>query len=207
MHITTGPLVDVPPVANAVATQPAPSAPAAQAEDTMVFHGSLEPTIGVELELQILDHDTGDLAPGAVPLLKACAQEGVDGVVAELMQSMIEVKTGICGSVAQVRDELLPRLRKATNIASSLGYALVTSATHPFHRPSGSVVFPGERYERIVDRLAWLTYQRVVFGLHVHIGVPSGDKAIGVINQLVQYLPHLLAMSADRKSTRLNSSH
>ncbi len=59
-----------------------------------------------------------------------------------------------------------------------------------------STVFPAERYERIFDRLAWLTYQRVVFGLHVHIGMPNGDMAIGAINLMVPYLPHLIALSA-----------
>src|SRR5262245_56052023 len=166
------------------------------ANDDLTFKSSHYPSLGVELELQILDRESGDLASGAVPLLKACAQEKLEGVAAELMQSMFEVKTGICGNVKEVRDVLLPRLQKASNIASSLGYDLAMAGTHPFHRTSGSAVFPGERYERIADRLAWLTYQRVVFGLHVHVGVPSGDQAIGVINQLVQYLPHLLAVSA-----------
>ncbi|MBY0526191.1 MAG: YbdK family carboxylate-amine ligase [Gemmataceae bacterium] len=146
--------------------------------------------------LQILDRETGDLVPGAVPLLKACAQEGIREVTAELMQSMIEIKTGVCQNVTEVRDQLLPALRKVRNIAGSLGYDLAMSGTHPFHRTSNSVVYPAERYERIMDRLAWLTYQRVVFGLHVHVGVPGGDQALGAINQLVQYLPHLLALSA-----------
>jgi carboxylate-amine ligase len=59
------------------------------------------------------------------------------------------------------------------------------------------VVFPHERYERILERLAWLAYQRVVFGLHVHVGVPSGDEAVGVMTLLTPYLPHLLALSAN----------
>ena len=119
------------------------------------------------------------------------------GVSAELMQSMIEVKTGICGNVAEVKQELLPSLRRVHNIASSLGYNLAMLGTHPFHRTNTSVVYPDERYERIQDRLAWLTYQRVVFGLHIHVGVPSGDLAMGVINLLVQKLPHLLALSGN----------
>jgi carboxylate-amine ligase len=151
----------------------------------------------VELELQILDRETGDLAPGSVPILQACAQEGVPGVSAELMQSMLEVKTDVCKDVQQVRDELYPSLRRVRNIASSLGYELALGGTHPFHRPSTSAVFPAERYERIRDRLAWLIYQRVVFGVHVHVGVPSGEMALGAISMLVQYLPHLLAVSAN----------
>jgi carboxylate-amine ligase len=180
------------------------SAPAAQSPETpakladeLAFRPSAETTVGVELELQILDRDTGDLAPGAVPILKECAAEGLDGVSAELMQSMIEVKTGVCRNVGEVHAQLVPALRRVRNIAGSLGFDLAMAGTHPFHRTNRSVVFPDERYERIVDRLAWLAYQRVVFGLHVHVGVPSGDLAIGVTSMLVQYLPHLLALSAN----------
>src|SRR5262249_15215538 len=116
---------------------------------------------------------------------------------AELMQSMIEIKTGVCATAAAAREELLPALRRLSHIANSLGYDLAMAATHPFHRPHTSAVFPDERYERIMDRLAWLAYQRVLFGLHIHVGVPSGDLAIAITNLLVQYLPHLLALSAN----------
>jgi carboxylate-amine ligase len=153
--------------------------------------------VGFELELQIIDPQTGDLAPGSVRILKACQEEGLPGITAELMQSMIEVKTGVHRTVREARDELLPLLRRVRNVASSLGYDLALGGTHPFNRGLAGVVFPAERYERIQERLAWLTYQRVVFGLHVHVGVPDGDIAVGVINMLVGYLPHLLAVSAN----------
>ena len=169
---------------------------AAPKSDEMSFHASAEPSMGVEIELQILDRDSGDLSPGAVRILKACEEDKVEGTSAELMQSMIEVKTGVCKTVDEARDQLFTRIRRVRNIASSLGFELAMGGTHPFHRTSTSTVYPGERYERITERLAWLTYQRVMFGLHVHIGVPSGDMAIGVINLLVQYVPHLIAASA-----------
>ncbi len=178
----------------------APRRPAATTASTpredLTFHPSPEVSLGVELELQILDRESGDLSPGAVPLLQRCEADGLSNVTAELMQSMIEVKTGVCDDVRDVQQQLLPTLRRLRIIASSLGYDLAMGGTHPFHRTSLSAVFPAERYERIMDRLVWLTYQRVVFGLHVHVGVPSGDRALGVINILVQYLPHLLALSA-----------
>jgi carboxylate-amine ligase len=113
------------------------------------------------------------------------------------MQSMIEVKTGVCHDTREVRNQLVPLMRRVRHIAASMGYELAMAGTHPFHRATGSAVFPDERYERIMDRLAWMIHQRVVFGLHVHVGMPSGDMAIGVINMLVQYLPHLLALSAN----------
>jgi carboxylate-amine ligase len=171
------------------------TAPSSKHEE-MAFHPSPDSAMGVEIELQILDRDSGDLAPGAVRILKACEQDKVEGVTAELMQSMIEVRTGICKTVDEARDQLFARIRRVRNIASSLGFELSMGGTHPFHRTGTSTVFPAERYERISDRLAWLTYQRVMFGLHVHVGVPSGDMAIGAINLLMQYVPHLIAASA-----------
>jgi len=164
--------------------------------DVLAFKSSPETTVGVELELQIIDRESGDLAPGAVRLLKACEEESLPGVTAELMQSMIEVKTGICHNVREVQRELLPVLQRLRNIAASHGYGLAGGGTHPFHRTVNSVVSPEQRYERIQNRLAWLMYQRVVFGLHVHVGVRSGDMAMAITSQMVQYLPHLLAVSA-----------
>lgn len=183
--------MDQQPVSVAEVAQPA------KAREELTFTPSPEPLLGVELELQILDRDTGDLAPGAVRILKTCAEQSVEGVTAELMQSMLEVKTSVCNNVTEVRQQLLPILRRVRHIASAHGYDLAFAGTHPFHRTSSSVVFPAERYEKIMDRLAWLAYQRVVFGLHVHVGVPNGELALGAINFLVQYLPHLLALSSN----------
>lgn len=182
---------------NEVSPTTAPPALQPAKADELAFQGSTDATLGVEMELQILDRETGELAPGAVRILKACADEKVEGVAAELMQSMFEVKTGICKDVQEAHDQLTTRLRKVRIIASSLGYELAMGGTHPFHRASASAVFPAERYERIMERLAWLTYQRIVFGLHVHVGVPNGDTALASTNILVQYLPHLLALSAN----------
>jgi glutamate---cysteine ligase / carboxylate-amine ligase len=167
--------------------------------DELTFHASPEATLGVELELMVLDRETGDLVSGAVGILKRCAEEASvrDFVSAELMQSMIEVKSSLCHNVREVEAGLVPVLKRVRNIARSMGYDLAMSGTHPFHRTSNNAVSPSERYDRIYDRLAYMIHQRVVFGLHVHVGVPSGDMAIGVINVLVQHLPHLLAISAN----------
>jgi glutamate---cysteine ligase / carboxylate-amine ligase len=164
--------------------------------EDLQFRPSSENSVGIELELQILDRNTGDLCPGAVRLLAACAEEGLEDVSAEFMQSQLEVKTGVCSNVAELRATLFPLLRRARIMANSLGYDLALGGTHPFNRAANNAVFPAERYQRIHDQTAWLTYQGLVFGLHVHVGVKGGDMAIGVMNTLVQYLPHLLALSA-----------
>jgi carboxylate-amine ligase len=161
------------------------------------FRSSPQPTIGVELELQVLDRDTRDLVPGGLRILQACDQQRLENISGEFLLSMVEVKSEVCQDVAGLRRDLAPRLRRLRNIASSLGYDLAWGGTHPFTRPCMSAFSPGDRYDRIRRHHGWLAYQEAVFGLHVHVGVPDGDAAIGVANLVVPYLPHLLALSAN----------
>jgi carboxylate-amine ligase len=160
------------------------------------FNACSEPTLGAEIELQVIDPETMDLAPGALRILRACEEHGVDGVTGEFLLSMLEVKSDVCASVSELRANLFDRLTRVRNAAMSVGYDLAMGGTHPFARPSMAAVSPGERYERIERMQGWLAYQEAVFGLHIHVGVPSGDAAIGVTNEVVEYLPHLLSLSA-----------
>ena len=165
--------------------------------DALSFQSSPTTSIGIELEIQILDHETGDLVPGAVPMLNLCKQQSIAGVSSEFMQSMIEIKTGVCANVGELSQQIHPLARRVRTLATSLGYDLALSGTHPFGRASANAIFPSERYERIRERLGWVAANELIFGLHVHVGVPNGDVAIGLMNALVQYLPHLLALSAN----------
>lgn len=167
------------------------------APETLPFKGSPETTLGVELELQIIDRDSGELVPGAGRLLEASEEEHLNNVVGEFLLSMIEVKTDICRNVSEVRDTLFPTLRRVKTLAAALGYDLALGATHPFSRASMGAVSPDPRYQKIRKRQGWLAYQEAIFGLHVHVGVPDGESAMGLINLLTPYLPHLLALSAN----------
>ena len=162
-----------------------------------LVHRTEAPTLGVELELPIIDRETGRLVPASRQLLRASAEESLPGIDAEVMQSMIEVKTGVCGDVVQVRHELLSRLRRLNEMAEGLGCGLALSGTHPFSRAERGWVFPAERYRRFARKAAGFVAQSQVFGLHVHVGVGSGDRVIGIMNLLVPYLPHLIALSAN----------
>ncbi len=165
--------------------------------ESLTFQPSAIGTVGVELELQVLDRETGNLAPGADRILDACAEEGIEGVTGEFLLSMLEVKTGVCQNVSEVAATLPPLLYRVNNITRSLGVELAVAGTHPFARPSASAISPGERYQHIRHRQGWLAYQENVFGLHVHVGVPGGEEAIGLIGLLTPNLPHLLALSAN----------
>lgn len=160
------------------------------------FLGSPKPTIGVEMELQLIDPGTRDLTPGSIPLLDLCQKRGVQRVKAEITQAMIEIDTEISQDVKECQAHLEKRLTQVRTVAKEMGLLVGSSGTHPFQRWTERKIFPSERYRYLLDKFQWLTRRLTVYGLHVHVGVESGEKAIAISNAAIRYLPHLLALSA-----------
>lgn len=161
------------------------------------FIGSLKPTIGVEIELQILDPESLDLTPKAELLLEKCQSLGLERVKAEIHQSMLEVDSEISDDVKQCQEFLSTRIQQLNLTANELGLQLAVSGTHPFQRWSDRLISNHDRYQNLHQKYQWLVRRMNVYGLHVHIGVESGEQALKISNALVRYLPHLLALSAN----------
>src|SRR4051812_15952164 len=156
--------------------EPRGDSAAGSGDPEFTFNPSPGVTLGVELELQVVERGTGELVPGALRILDACAEEGLANVDGEFLLSMLEVKTGICADVSDVREQLFPLLRNVRNIAGTTGYELVVGGTHPSSRPNASAISPQERYQRIPKRQGWVAYHEAIFGLHVHVGVRGADE-------------------------------
>ncbi|MFQ6114594.1 MAG: glutamate--cysteine ligase, partial [bacterium] len=129
----------------------------------------------------------------------------------ELIQSTIELNTDICSNIAAVRMDLTERVTDLIKLCDELGYELACAGTHPFAQWAVQDITPKERYHMLVDRCQWPARRLMIFGLHVHVGVPSGEKAIAIFNSLTTFLPHLLALSAsspffDQNDTGLAST-
>ncbi len=158
------------------------------------FNGSPNPTLGVELELQILDPETKNLVSGAQQILERV--DGDDHIKPELIQSTIELNTDVCANIAAVRTDLTERLQSLQAVCDELGYELASVGTHPFSKWGEQEITPKDRYHRLIDRCQWPARRLMIFGLHVHVGVPSGEQAIAIFNALSTFIPHLLSLSA-----------
>ena len=55
---------------------------------------------------------------------------------------------------------------------------------------------PIQRYAELLENLQWLARRIQTFGVHVHVGIRDGCKAIPIVNALAGYLPHFLALTA-----------
>lgn len=165
-----------------------------QATNEIDFRSNGVLTLGVEVELQLIDRSSLDLTPRAAELLKACARS--DKIKPEFYLSTVEVNTGICHDVQAVARDLLGSYEVLVPEAERLGIALATTGAHPVARYSDCIISPTERYQELIDRNQWLTRRMTVYGLHVHIGMESGDDCIRYNNFFMYFLPHLLALSA-----------
>ncbi len=166
----------------------------ADAPARIPFHGSPAPTLGVEIEIQILDPQTCNLKQGSTLILDRVGDH--PKIKQELTQSTVEVITGICTDVAETTADLRASMRELYALGDELGLAFASAGTHPFGQWRDQKIYPNARYQALVDKIQWPARRLLIYGLHVHVGVGSGEKAIAVMNALSTYLPHLLALSA-----------
>lgn len=155
------------------------------------------PTLGVEVELQLVDDRTMELKSAVADVLADVPDRLRDSVKPEFMQCYVEINTGVCRTVDDVGADLARKVREVERAAARHGVRLFWAATHPFSRWRDQAITPDDRYYKLADLLRETVVRPVTFGLHVHVGVESGDKAVRVIDRLERYLPALLALSAN----------
>lgn len=165
--------------------------------ENFVFNSNSEPTLGVELELALVDGETMALASAISQVLARVPERYADNIKQELMQSYVEINTGICHTVDEAERDLSEKLAALEEITDALGLRLYWSGTHPFSHWRDQLVSPSDRYHRLVDMLQDMARQLICFGLHVHVGVDSGDKAVMICDRIMRHLPTLLALSSN----------
>lgn len=160
------------------------------------FQSNKKPTIGVEVELGLVDLQSMNLSSSFDALADRLPDRGGGRFKPEIIQSVVEINTDVCDSVREIENELRGRLGVVEAAADSLGLTLWWGGLHPFARCSEQHVTRDDRYERLVDQLQILARRMVTFGLHVHVGVDSGDKAVMICDRILRHLPTLLALSS-----------
>jgi carboxylate-amine ligase len=157
-------------------------------------------TIGVEWELQLVDTSTRMLRQDAREVLAALpglTEEGEHPKIRhELMQSTVEVVTGICSTVSEIKDDLSATISQLERITGRRGTMLACAGTHPVSDWRDAKMAPIQRYAELVEQMQWLARRIQTFGVHVHVGIRDGSKAIPIVNALAAYLPHFLALTA-----------
>ena len=154
-------------------------------------------TIGVELEMQIVNTHDYDLTKAASDLMPLVADAEMPGEIKpEITESMIELSTGICTGF----DDAIAQLRQARDVlvggADRLNVGLCGGGTHPFQRWHERQIYDTPRFQYMSELYGYLAKQFTVFGQHVHVGCPNADDALYLLHCLSRYIPHFIALSA-----------
>jgi glutamate---cysteine ligase / carboxylate-amine ligase len=161
------------------------------------FQHSEALSLGVELELQLVNTHDYDLAPYSDEMLRLMARYSLPGsVVPEMTSSMIEVSTGVCGSPSQVLSELSEIRDALVKCADKLNIAVVGGGTHPFQQWHERRIYDKPRFRELSELYGYLSKQFTIFGQHVHVGCPDADSALLMLHRMSRYIPHFIALSA-----------
>lgn len=151
-------------------------------------------TIGIEEEFQIVDAH-GQLKSHIAALLKVASPRLGEQVKAEMMQSVVEVGTKICRDVSEAREEIVHLRGTLAALLRPAGLRLASAGTHPFSHWQEQEITEHERYKLLEEELQDVIRELLIFGLHVHVGIPDRERRIEVMNEARYFLPHLLAIS------------
>jgi glutamate---cysteine ligase / carboxylate-amine ligase len=154
-------------------------------------------TMGVELELQLVNPTDFDLTASAPDLLFALSRKPFPGdVKPEITESMIEISTDVHTRYQELLQQLR-RIRDALVAAGDrLNVAICGGGTHPFQRWFDQKIFSRPRFKELSSLYGYLAKHFTVFGQHVHIGCRSADEALYLLHSLNRYVPHFIALSA-----------
>ncbi len=163
---------------------------------TLDFHRNLKPSLGIEIELGLVDGRTMALSSSFADLAERLQANDNSDYKPELMQCVLEIVTGVCDTVDDAEVDLQEKISQVEAAADQLDLRLWWGATHPFSPWREQKVTPDERYHQLVELLQELARRLVTFGLHVHVGVDSGDKAVMICDRILRHLPTLQALSS-----------
>jgi len=154
-------------------------------------------TLGIEEEFAIVDPVTRELRSHIQEILEGGKVTLKEQVKPEMHQSVVELGTEICQSIGDARSHVVELRSKLASLAAQSGLKIASAGTHPFSHWHDQLITEGERYKEIVQDMQLLARANLIFGLHVHVGIPSRDTAIHVMNQARYFLPHIYALSVN----------
>ncbi|MFD0926051.1 glutamate--cysteine ligase [Williamsia deligens] len=164
------------------------------------FVGSPAPTIGVEWEFALVDKTTGELSNSAADLFEKVVAHGdptlEQRVHRELLRNTVELVTGVCATTGDAVADLRSTLRVVSGMADEIGVDLFGAGTHPYGEWSTQQLTDAPRYAELIERTQWWGRQMLIWGVHVHVGIDRQEKVLPIVNALLAFYPHLLALSA-----------
>ena len=154
-------------------------------------------TIGIEEEYQIIDAHTRDLVSHVSKIIEGGKTVLSENLKHEMHESVVEMETGICENIKQAKEELTTLRKHLVKTAHEQGLRVSGGGTHPFSHWKNNFITKDERYDKIVNDMGDVARSNLIFGLHVHVGIPDREEGVRIQNVLRYFLPHIYALSTN----------
>ncbi len=154
-------------------------------------------TLGIELEMQIVNPPTYDLSQDSSLLIKDLkGRISAGDVKHDITESMLEIATDVCKDVEEASTQLKDLRHRVLQTANKHHRAICGGGTHPWQKWQRQEVCQNERYNRTLEQFGYLMKQATVFGQHVHVGCKNEEEAIYLLHGLSRFVPHFIALAA-----------
>lgn len=163
---------------------------------SLIFSGSPDHTLGVELEILLLDPETKAYNPKVIEVLEQCQTEGISRIKCELHLALIEINTRKTTSFQEMAQRLRTKASKLRAITDKMNIELLMTGAHPSSMWHDNILFPDPRYYVIIDKLQWTARRVNTNGMHLHFGVKNGELALTLMYEFLPYIPLIIALAA-----------
>ena len=154
-------------------------------------------TVGIEEEYMVIDPSSKELISHEQKIVIEGQKIISEKVKAEMHQAVVEVGTDVCANIEEARTDIHNLRKTIKDIAGSLGFSMGAAGTHPFSTWRQQLITDHVRYQEIVNEMQDAARSNLIFGLHVHVGMPSKEMAIHIANSARYFLPHVFALSTN----------
>lgn len=154
-------------------------------------------TVGIEEEYMVIDPNTKELASHEQKIVLEGQKIISEKVKAEMHQAVVEVGTDVCADVEEARKDISNLRKTIKDVATGLGFSIGSAGTHPSSTWQKQLITDHVRYQEIVNEMQDAARSNLIFGLHVHVGMPSKEMAIHIANSARYFLPHVFALSTN----------
>ncbi|MBT8285925.1 MAG: carboxylate-amine ligase [Flavobacteriaceae bacterium] len=154
-------------------------------------------TLGIEEEFQILDSETYTLRSHMSKILEGGKVLLKERIKEEMHQSVIEMGTNVCENITQAREEVSYLRQQVIELADKEGLKVAAAGTHPFSMWSEQHITPNPRYDELIAEMKDVARSNLIFGMHVHVGIPNREEGLQIMNVARYFLPHLYALSTN----------
>lgn len=163
----------------------------------MQFSKSDDLTFGMELEFQIVSDRTGLLSPSSLEFWEALQQRNdAPRFSLEATLATIELNTSVHRDSSEMLEEVIGLTKTLTDLATPRSLLIRGGGTQLTQFWNDRVFAPTGRAELLSQKFGFLPKRFSTYGMHVHIGASSADRAIALGNGLQALVPLFIAMSA-----------